>query len=88
VKYLRQSLTLTALGKECFEKILANIAEVHTLFDQSIRENCLQACSIFTTFDDSPAMEMANCYFTPRSETTIGNIRELGTTIDPQGFLV
>jgi len=86
-RYLRQSLTLTALGRTSFEKILASIARVHTLFDRSIGENRLQACSIFTTFEDVPAVDMSNRYFTPRTEATISEIMVLGNEIDPQGFL-
>ena len=65
-----------------------NIAEVHALFGRIVGTDRLQACSIYTTFDGSAAVEMLNRYFTPKNEVADAAAGiMLGDEIDPHGHL-
>jgi hypothetical protein len=87
LRYLRQSLSLTALGSTIYDKFTENIAAVHGIFGRAVGANKLQACSIFTSSDDMFDIELANRYFTPKSEARSAQAVELSADIDPHGYL-
>ena len=88
IKYLRQSVTLTAFGDPMFDAVGNNIAEVHALFGRIVGSDRLQACSIYTTFDGMAAVEMSNRYFTLKNEVPNAAARiPLEEDIDPHGNL-
>ncbi|KDR66261.1 hypothetical protein GALMADRAFT_19944, partial [Galerina marginata CBS 339.88] len=87
VKYVRQGVTITALGDSVFDTVGATVAEVHTLFGRIVGDERLQDCSIYATFEEHAAVEMSNRYFTPRREAGSATGRLLGEDIDPLGIL-
>lgn len=67
----------------------ANIAEVHALFGRVVGTNRLQACSMYTTFNGSAAVEISNWYFTPKNKVADAAAGIfLGDEIDPLGNLI
>ncbi|KDR70625.1 hypothetical protein GALMADRAFT_75833 [Galerina marginata CBS 339.88] len=87
IRYIRQSVTLTAFGDAMFDLVGSNIAEVHALFGRIVGADQLQECSMFANFEGYAAVEMSNRYFTPKNEAS--GATEIGLTdeIDPQGSL-
>lgn len=85
-RYARQSLTLTGLGGKDFEGVINAVAEVQDLFKRSVGDR-MQDCTILTTYDGNPAVEMSNRFFTPRGEANPTDICQLGESVDPRGYL-
>ena len=86
MRYLRQSLGLTALGDPIFDDVCENIARVHALFGRAVG-NRLQECSVYSLFEGFTALEMSNRYFMPKKEASSAVILELTSDIDPLGNL-
>ena len=86
VKYLRQSTTLTAFGNPAFDKPIKNIAAIHAIFKRAVRDN-LSENAVYSMFEDFPAINVANRYFTPRSSADSEEIRPLTAEVDPNGYL-
>ena len=86
-RYARQSLTLTGLGEGGFEEVINAVAEVHDLFKRAVGER-LQDCSILTTHNGHPAIEMSNRFFTPRGEANPEDVCQFEDGVDPLGYLV
>jgi hypothetical protein len=86
VKYLRQSATLTAFGNPVFDKPIQNIAATYAIFKRAVGDN-LSESALYSTFEEFPAIEVANRYFTPRGGAALEEIRPLTAEVDPNGYL-
>jgi hypothetical protein len=87
LKYLRQSLTVTALNNGIYDQIIENIATVHGIFGRSVGLKKLQPCSISSSLDDVLVIETANRYFTPTKDANGVQTLDLTADIDPHRFL-
>ena len=86
VKYLRQSATVTAFGHSVYDDLVANIAIIHSIFRRAVG-NCLTKEGINSMFEEWPAIDVANRYFTPKAAARLEDIRPIGIDIDPFGSL-
>jgi hypothetical protein len=73
VKYLCQSATVMAFGHSVYDGLIANIAIIHSMFRRAVG-NCLTEESINSTFEEWPAIDVANQYFTPKAVAYLKNI--------------
>jgi hypothetical protein len=86
VKYLRQSATVTAFGHSIYDVLIANIAIIHSIFKRAVGD-CLAEEGINSMFEEWPAIDVANRYFTPKAVARTEDIRPIGINIDPFGYL-
>ena len=86
VKYLRQSATVTALGHSVYDDLIENIAIIHSIFRRAVGD-CLAEESVNSTFEEWPAIDVANRYFTPKAVARSEDIRPIGFDVDPYGYL-
>jgi hypothetical protein len=86
VKYLRQSATLTAIGNPVFNKPIESIAAIFAIFKRAVGDR-LSESPVHSTYEDFPAIDVANRYFTPRSGADSKEIQSLTTEVDPNGYL-
>jgi hypothetical protein len=85
-KYLRQSATLTALGNPVFDKAIENIAAIYALFKRAVGDNITEN-AVYSMYEEFPAVDVANRYFTPKSGADSEEIRPLTAEVDPNGYL-
>lgn len=67
-KYLRQSATLTTFGNLVFDKLIENIAAIYAIFKRAVRDN-ISENAVYSMYEDSPAIDVANRYFSPRGRS-------------------
>ncbi|KAJ7579455.1 hypothetical protein C8J56DRAFT_964238 [Mycena floridula] len=82
-KYQKQSLTITGLGSELFEKAVHRLHQLIGSLDASFPEEAVQECQQIGKTD----VETSNRYLT--SSNDIGHFRQmpLGADLDPNGHL-
>ena len=85
-KYLRQSATLTAFGNSVFDKPIENIAAIYAIFKRAVGDNISES-AVYSMYEDFPAIDVANRYFTPRDGADCEEIRPLTAEVDPNGYL-
>ena len=85
-KYLRQSATLTAFGNPVFNKPIENIAAIYAIFRRAVGDG-LSESAVYSMYEDYPAIDVANRYFTPRGGADSEEIRPLTDEVDPFGYL-
>ena len=85
-KYLRQSATLTAFGNPVFDKLIENIAAIYAIFKRAVGDN-ISENAVYSMYEDSPAIDVANRYFSPRGSADPEEIRPLTAEVDPNGYL-
>ena len=86
VKHLRQSATVTAFGHSVYDDLIANIATIHSLFRRAVGD-CLTEESVNSTFEEWPAVDASNRYFTPKAAARLEDVRPIGRDVDPYGSL-
>jgi hypothetical protein len=86
VKYLRQSAVVTAFGHSVYDSLIANIAIVHSIFRRAVGDRLTEEC-VASMFEEWPAIEVANRYFTPKAIARLEDIRPIGADVDPFGSL-
>ena len=86
MRYLRQSAAVTAFGHSVYDSLIANIATVHSIFRRAVGDRLIKEC-VNSTFEEWPAIEAANRYFTPKAVARLEDIRPIGTDVDPFGSL-
>lgn len=86
VKYLHQSATLTAFGNPVFNKPIKNIAAIYAIFKRAIGDN-LSESAFHSTYEEFPAINVVNRYFTPRGGAASEEIQPLTAEVDPNGYL-
>ena len=86
MKYLRQSATLTAFGNPVFDKPIENIATIFAIFKRAVGDR-LSESPVCSTYEDFPAIDVANRYFTHRGGADSEDIQPLTTEVDPNGYL-
>jgi len=86
VKYLRQSATLTAFGNPAFNKPIESIAAIHGIFKRAVGDH-LSESPVHSTYEEFPAIDVSNRYFTPRGAADPEEIRPLTAELDPNGYL-
>ena len=86
VRYLRQSATVTAFGHSVYDRLIANIAIIHSMFRRAVGECFTEDC-VNSTFEEWPAIDAGNRYFTPKAVACSENVRSIGIDIDPFGSL-
>ena len=67
-KYLCQSATLTTFGNLVFDKLIENIAAIYAIFKRAVRDN-ISENAVYSMYEDSPAIDVANRYFSPRGRS-------------------
>lgn len=77
---------MTGLGHEAFMKSIESFAKIQELVQRAVGDQ-LQSCSMLTTFEDHPAVEALNRYFTPSREADASDICEFNVAVDPHGYL-
>jgi hypothetical protein len=82
VKYLHQSATITAFGHPVYDGLIANIAIIHSIFRRAVGDRLTEEC-INSMYEDCPAIEVANRYFTPKAVARLEDVRPIGADIDP-----
>ena len=85
-KYLRQSVTLTAFGNPVFDKPIENIAAIFAIFKRAVGDNISESAA-YSMYEEFPAIDVANRYFTPRGGADTEDIRPLTEEVDPNGYL-
>ena len=85
-KYLCQSATLTAFGNPVFDKLIENIAAIYAIFKRAVGDN-ISENAVYSMYEDSPAIDVANRYFSPRGSADPEEIRPLTAEVDPNGYL-
>lgn len=86
VKYLRQCATVTAFGHPVYDDLIANIAIIHSIFRRATGDRLSEEC-VNSMFEEWPAIDVANRYFTPKAVARSEDIRPIGIDIDPFGSL-
>lgn len=84
MKYIRQSVALTAFGDPVFNNLLANIAVIHTIFGRAIGYQLIENGSQTA---HEPTIDVSNRYFVPKANTSPEDIRSLTAEVDPFGTL-
>jgi hypothetical protein len=77
---------VTAFGHSVYESLIANIATIHSIFRRAVGDRLAEEC-VNSTFEEWPAIEVANRYFTPKAVARMEDIRPVGTDVDPFGSL-
>lgn len=86
MKYLRQSAAVTAFGHSVFDSFIENIAIIHSIFRRAVGDRLAEEC-VNSMFEEWPAIEVANRYFTPKAVARSEDIRPIGADVDPFGSL-
>ncbi|KAK7037346.1 hypothetical protein VNI00_011096 [Paramarasmius palmivorus] len=88
-KHLRQSVTIAGLGDETFQEALQGLEVVESMFGRYVGTDKLQRHDLVRQFQQRPAMEIYNRYFTPATVARRGDepVLALGSEVDPKGFL-
>ena len=86
VKYLHQSATLTAFGNPVFNKPIESIAAIFAVFKRAIGDR-LSEGPVYSMYEEFPAIDVSNRYFTPRGGANSEEIQPLTTEVDPNGYL-
>ena len=86
MKYLRQSATLTAFGNTVFNKPIESIAAIFAIFKRAVGDH-LSESVVYSMYEDFPAIDVANRYFTPRGSANSEEIQPLTSEVDPHGYL-
>ena len=84
--YLKQSVSLTALGVEGFQTAVESIEEIHRLFSRNFPEGALEGWAP-SQFEGFLTIDAANRFFTHCSLANAADIIPFSTTIDPDGVL-
>jgi hypothetical protein len=88
VKYIRQSVALTAFGDPVFDNVLANIAVIHTIFGRAIGHQLILEDSSQTAYaENPPTIDVSNRYFVSKAYASPEDIRPLTAEVDPFGTL-
>ena len=89
MKYSQQSTALTAFRNPVFDKFLANIAVIHTIFRRAIGEQLqfIEDTAQPSYAEHSTTIDVVNCYFVPKANTLPEDIRSLTAEVDPFGTL-
>jgi hypothetical protein len=88
VKYVRQTASLTAFGNPAFDKFLANIAAIHTIFRRAIGDQLIDDTTFQSPYAGCPAtIDTANRYFVYKANALPEDICALTAEIDPFGTL-
>ena len=69
-----------------FDKPIENIAAIYAIFKRTVGDNLLES-AFHSTYEEFPAIDVANRYLTPRDSTTSEEIRPLTADVDPNGYL-
>jgi hypothetical protein len=85
-KYLRQSATLTAFGNSVFDKPIENITAIYAIFKRAVGDSISES-AVYSMYEDFPAIDVANRYFTPRDGADFEKIRPLTAEVDPNSYL-
>ena len=92
VKYLRQSATVTAFGHPVYDGLVANIAIIHSIFRRAVGDHLIERRAvgdhlieegINSMFEEWPAIDVANRYFTPKAVACLEDIWPIGIDVDP-----
>jgi hypothetical protein len=86
LKYMRQSVAITGLGSEIFQKNLEVIKTIQAIFSREFQENALVDWTS-TIFQKTESIDIANRYFVPRQDASPSSSVELHPSIDPTGRL-
>jgi hypothetical protein len=86
VRYLRQSATVTAFGHSVYDGLIENIAIIHSIFRRAVGD-CLTEECVNSRFEEWPAIDVGNRYFTPKAVARSEDVRPIGISIDPFGTL-
>lgn len=84
--YLKQSIGLTGFGGSAFQDGIAAIQEIHRLFSRNFPQHMLEAW-MPGEFDQKPTIDMANRFFTHRSQANRDDLSLFCTNVDPDGVL-
>lgn len=84
--YLKQSVSLTALGGECFQNAVESIEEIHRLFARNFPQDALEAWSP-GQFEVFHTIDTANRFYTHRSIANATEIIPFSSNIDPHSLL-
>lgn len=88
IRFLRQSLTLTALNNTIYDKLIENIATVHGIFGRAVGPKKLQPSTISSTIEDDIAViETSNRYFMPKKDAGSAQSVDFMADIDPHDYL-
>ena len=87
MKYIRQSVALTAFGDPVFDRLLANIAVIHTIFRRAIGHQLVEDTSQTAQAEYPLAIDLSNRYFVPKANASPEDIRTLTAEVDPFGTL-
>ena len=79
---------LTAIGNPVFDGLLLNLANIHAIFKRAMGD-CLTLAegTVLSTYEEFPAIDAANRYFTPKGIVVPDDIRPLTAEVDPWGSL-
>ena len=85
MKYSRQSAALTAFGNPVFDKFLANIAVIHTIFRRAIGKQLqfIEDTAQPSYAEQSTTIDVANRYFVPKANALPEDICSLTAEVDP-----
>jgi hypothetical protein len=75
-----------AFGHSVYNGLIANIAVIHSIFRRAVGDRLAEEC-VNSMFEEWPAIEVANRYFTPKAVARLEDIRPIGADIDPFGSL-
>ena len=84
---MQQSVSITGLHSLTFDKVVHTVAEIHAVFSRAVGTEKLEECQIITSYKGMSALELSNCYFTPRKDMAQGGELALSVDIDPYGHL-
>lgn len=85
-QYLRQSIQITGLGSELFNRQLEKIKQTFNIFSREFREGALDPLST-DMYGRYPAFSVSQRYFTLRKNDPNSAVREFTSAIDPRGIL-
>ena len=87
MKYVRQSASLTAFGNPAFDKFLANIAAIRTIFRRAIGDQLIEDAAQSPYTENPGTIDVANRYFVPKAHALPEDVRTLSAEVDPFGTL-
>ena len=86
VGFARQTIRLTGLGYESFDKAIRVIYALEQLMTRSLPPNSCHSWAP-SLFENFPTIDIGNRYFTQRSEVLVDDIASFSSAIDPHGIL-
>lgn len=87
LRYLRQGVTVTALGGPTFADAEKGVFDIFALFCRATEGSGTMEPLARDTYQGFPSLSASNRYFTPRRDASSAEEIDIDDVMDPQGHL-